>query len=135
MKISFRVLLLLIQLLFATTVFAFQSFIVNKISVKGLNRVSRETVLQAISIKPGDTLRSAYTSKIINEVFKTGFFRDVTLSKDGSVLIINVIERPIITEFNITGIKDKKNIEKILREHNVAQGRMLICLTLASSPS
>lgn len=67
--------ILLLVLLFGmltTNVFA-DSFVVKKIELQGLQRVSADTVYNYLSIKPGQTLSSDKTAGIIRSLYKTGF--------------------------------------------------------------
>src|SRR5205807_4170969 len=54
-----------------------------------------------------------------------GFFRDVQLRRDGSTLIVVVLERPSIESFEIPGNKDIKteDLQKSLRNVGLATGK------------
>ncbi len=40
---------------------------------------------------------------MMQSLYKTGFFEDISLSRDGNVLIIHVTERPTIGKLDIKG--------------------------------
>ncbi len=68
-------------------------------------------------IKRGSTITDADYPNIIRELHKTGFFKDVKLSRDGNVLVIQVEESPVVSKLNITGneeIKDKDLIKGLV---------------------
>src|SRR6202035_774209 len=61
----------------------------------------------------------------IRALYATGFFRDVQLRRDGSTLVVVVLERPSIESFEITGNKDIKteDLQKSLRNVGLATGK------------
>lgn len=103
---------------------AFDTFTVKSIQVEGIQRISKDAVLEDLPISIGDQLTPEKSSAAIHTLFKTGFFKDVTLERDGNTLIVKVVERPSIGKLEITGLKTKEDIAKILKENNVAEGRV-----------
>lgn len=116
-------LMLFVQLFVVGPALAYQ-FTLNKIKVKGLQLVTKDAVMDALPVQSGSKITEATTSDIIHSLFKTGFFEDIDLERAGNDLIVIVKERPVISEFEITGIKDKTAVAKILKQHDVAKGRM-----------
>ena len=102
--------------------FAFEQFVVNNIKIEGLKKLSKEAVLQEINIKQGQILTEDKTQLIIKSLYKTNFFKNVELEKHDNNLIIKLTERPIISKLEITGIKSKESINKILKEAQIAEG-------------
>jgi outer membrane protein insertion porin family len=123
-KLSLKVALLLIGLMSFNSLMAFESFVVKKIKIEGNQRLSDDAVLEDLPINIGDTVTAAKSSAAIHDLFKTGFYQDVTLERDGSTLVIKVVERPSIGKLEITGLKNKDDVNKILKENNVAEGRV-----------
>ena len=80
-----------------------ESFVVSDIRVEGLQRVSAGTVFEAFSINVGDDVDSARLTTASKRLFKTALFNDITLKRDGSILIVNVVELPTITQLEIKG--------------------------------
>ncbi len=103
---------------------AFQSFVVQSIRVEGLQRISKGAVLEDLPIETGQTITDAKATEAIRALYKSGFFKEVTLNRDGNVLVVNVIERPTISQLTLVGIKDKEKIKKLLREVGVAEGQL-----------
>lgn len=120
LRVFLKVLLLVV---ISGAAFAFGSFKVQNFRVQGLQKVSKDAVLQEIPFKRGQTITSEDTTEMLRALFKTGFFQDVSISKDGDTLVIKVKERPSISKVNITGIKNKDDVEKILKESGVGLGR------------
>ena len=102
---------LLIQLIFLVGVLAtfevnaFQSFVVQRIRILGLQRVSEAAVLNELPVCVGQSFSEAEASDVIHALYQTGFFKDVSLSKEGNTLVINVEERASISKLTITGVK------------------------------
>lgn len=116
--------LLLVGLSASQPALAFETFVVKQIDVKGLNKISEGAVLQALPDVVGRQLKASDTPVIIQSLYETGFFKQVRLTRSGNHLVIQVIERPSIRSRNITGIKDKKDIEKLLDEADIKEGRI-----------
>ncbi|MCU7811164.1 MAG: outer membrane protein assembly factor BamA, partial [Candidatus Thiodiazotropha sp. (ex Notomyrtea botanica)] len=116
-------LLLLFLGLVVSQVRAFQ---VEDIRVEGLQRISAGTVFNYLPVKTGDEVNAGNTAQIIRTLFKTGFFQDVRLERDGDVLIVFVRERPAIAEINISGNKDLETDQLLagLKDIGLAEGRV-----------
>ena len=80
-----------------------ETFVVSDIRVEGLQRVSAGSVFEAFSINVGDEIDSQRLTSASKRLFKTALFNDITLKRDGSVLIIHVVELPTITGLEIKG--------------------------------
>ena len=106
--------------------YADDSFVVDKIEIQGLQRISEGTVLNYLPIEIGQTLHPSDTAKIIRILYKTGFFSDVTLDHDGNTLIVKVVEKATIGQFKITGNKSipTKTLRKTLADLGFAEGRV-----------
>ncbi len=100
-------------------------FTVGDIRVEGLQRVSEGTVYNYLPVNIGDHLNGTRVREAIRALYATGFFRDVQLRRDGSTLIVVVLERPSIESFEITGNKDIKteDLQKSLRNVGLATGK------------
>src|SRR5256886_1610218 len=100
-------------------------FTVGDIRVEGLQRVSEGTVYNYLPVNIGDHLTAQRVREAIRALYATGFFRDVQLRRDGSTLIVVVLERPSIESFEITGNKDIKteDLQKSLRNVGLATGK------------
>jgi outer membrane protein insertion porin family len=101
------------------------SFVVGDIRVEGLQRVTEGSVYNYLPINIGDTLTPQRIREAIRALYDTGFFRDVEMRRDGSVLIVVVNERPTIESFELKGNKEIKteDLSKSLRNVGLAQGK------------
>ncbi len=102
--------------------FAFDTFIVDKIKIQGLKRISQEAVLQELNLTVGQKLTAEKAQQIIKSLYKTNFFKDVQLERDTNNLVIKLKERAVISKLEITGIKSKDPINKILKEAQIIEG-------------
>lgn len=104
--------------------YAFSPFVASDIRVDGLQRISAGTVYAYLPINRGDTIDDERSSKIIRTLYRTGFFEDVQLSRDGQILVVSVTELPVISKLTVTGNKDIKTEEllKGLKEIGLAEG-------------
>lgn len=131
MQVFSRVLGLLLAVCFSLAVHA-QTFRVNDIRVEGLQRVSAGTVFSAIPIRVGDTLSNLDVQRATRELFKVGLFTDVSIGRDGDVLVIMVEERPAINEIAIEGnkvIKTEQLMES-LTDNGLSEGQIYQSATL-----
>lgn len=101
-------------------------FTISDIRVEGLQRISPGTVFNSLPVSVGDRVSDRVTAAVIRALYRTGFFDDVAVERDGSVLVITVAERPAVAEIEITGNKDVKaeDLKKGLRDIGLAEGRV-----------
>ncbi len=104
---------------------AMEPFRVSDVRVEGLQRIAAGTVFAYLPVKPGDVVDQRNLPQIVRDVYKTGFFKDVRLERDGSVLVISVVERPAISEINISGNKSIETDALLqgLKDIGLAAGR------------
>ncbi len=103
-----------------------ESFAIRDIRVEGLQRISAGTVFNYLPVKVGDTLTEKKSQDAVRVLFKTGFFRDVQLEREGNVLIVTVVERPSIAGIKIIGTREipEEDLKKSLKDVGLAEGRV-----------
>lgn len=109
-----------------------ETFHISDIRVDGLQRISEGTVFSFIPIEAGDLLTPALARSTIRDLYRTGFFDDVRLSRDNDVLVITVEERPAISSVSITGnrqIRDE-DIMSALASIGISEGEIFNQLEL-----
>lgn len=109
-----------------------QSFRVDDIRLEGLQRVSAGSVFSALPLQVGDTVNAFAVQKATRALFRTGYFADIEIGRDGGVLVITLKERPAISEIVIEGNKAIKT-EDLLRgmnENGLAEGQIFKQSTL-----
>ncbi len=117
----------LVILLISIPVDAAEEFVIEDIRVEGLQRLTPGTVFNYLPMKVGDTFDDARSAEAVRALFKTGFFNDVRLEREGNVLVFIIEERPTISSITITGNEDVQSEDLIdaLRQIGVAEGRIL----------
>lgn len=105
---------------------AAETFVIRDIRVEGLQRISAGTVFNYLSVKVGDTVTERDTQEALRALFKTGFFRDVRLERQGDVLVVSVVERPSIADIRIVGTDEfsEEDLKKALKDVGLAEGRV-----------
>ena len=81
------------------------SFVIEDIRLDGLQRVSAGTVFAAFPLATGDTVDDAALADATRSLFREGLFDDITLYRDGNVLVLELVELPTITSIEIEGNK------------------------------
>lgn len=76
---------------------------IEDIRVEGNERIEADTVRSYLSVTPGDTLDARDVNKSLKSLFATGLFADVTIRREGGVLLIRVVENPIINRVAFEG--------------------------------
>jgi len=82
-----------------------EPFVVADIRVEGLQRIAPGSVFAALPVSVGDVVDSASVRSISRNLFYTGNFDDISVGRDGNVLVLTVAERPSISEITIDGNK------------------------------
>ncbi len=90
----------------SSAAWAFDSFFIEDIKVEGLQRIMQGTVFNYLPVQVNDEFNEHSSQKTIAALYKTGFFNDVSLLRDGSTLIVKVVERPSIAAINVEGNKE-----------------------------
>ncbi|MDY0205012.1 MAG: outer membrane protein assembly factor BamA [Pseudomonas sp.] len=107
-------------------------FTVSDIRVNGLQRVSAGSVFGALPLSVGESVDERQLAEATRSLFKTGFFEDIQLSRDGDVLIVTLLERPSISSLEIEGNKaiSKDDLLKGLKQSGLAEGEIFQQATL-----
>lgn len=116
---------ILLCLAISPLVHADEEFVVRDIRIKGLQRISEGTVYNYLPVTVGERFSLEHTDSAIKSLFKTGFFKDISIERDGSTLILNVVERPSIAKIVFEGNKDlsKDDLTKALKKIGLSEGK------------
>jgi outer membrane protein insertion porin family len=112
-------------LLCVSNAFAFEPFTIKDIRVEGIQRTEAGTVFSYLPVKVGDTMTDDKAAQAIKTLFATGFFKDVRIEIDDTVIVVVVEERPAIAQIDFVGLKEfeKEQILKGLKEAGFAVSR------------
>jgi len=118
-------LVLLFALTFNNAV-ATEKFVIKDIILKGLKRVDPGTIFTYLPFEIGDVFDSSTTPQIIKSLFKSKFFDDIVIEREGSTLVFYFDERPTIMDIDFEGLEDiePEQLDKILDAANIAPGRI-----------
>ncbi len=102
------------------------SFLVEHIQVNGLQRISAGTVYNYLPVSIGEKFSLDKANSAIKVLFKTGFFKDISLEREGSTLIVNVVERPSISKIIFEGNKDLStdDLTSALKTIGLSEGKV-----------
>ncbi len=103
---------------------AFESFVIEDIRVEGLQRISAGTVFNYFPVRAGDKFNEAVSEQAIRALYKSGYFRNIQLGREGDVLVIAVEERPAISSIELKGNEDIETepLLKSLKDIGFAEG-------------
>ncbi|MGY0555021.1 outer membrane protein assembly factor BamA [Vreelandella sp. 2A-K22] len=109
-----------------------QSFDVSDIRVEGLQRVSAASVFNAFPVSANERVSEEQLAAAARDLFATGLFDDVSLAREGDVLVIQVVERPTIARLQISGNDQisEEDLRNGLRESGLSEGQVLELSTL-----
>ncbi len=86
-----------------------QADVIESITVQGAQRVEPGTVKSYLLVREGDTFNPLRVDRSLKSLFATGLFADVNIARQGSTLIINVVENPIINRIAFEGNRAIEN--------------------------
>jgi outer membrane protein insertion porin family len=121
-----------ILLALSQTASAFDAFVISDIRIDGLERISDGTVLTYLPVEKGDRIDASRARQALRALYRTGFFEDVRLDRQGDILVITVDERPAISKLTVVGNKDikKEDLLKGLTNIGIAEGEVFDRLQL-----
>ena len=115
---------LVLAIFFISPSLAASDFIVRRLEFQGLQRIDPSTVRNYLPIHEGQLYTPQLGNEIIKNLYQTGFFDDVDLSRKGNTLVVAVKERPTIGLIEIRGNKaiPTKKLKPILKDLGIVDG-------------
>ncbi|MCH2549415.1 MAG: outer membrane protein assembly factor BamA [Alphaproteobacteria bacterium] len=108
--------------------FSGQSIVtIDSVRVEGVKRIEPTTIISYLKIKLGDTYSPTLVDASLKSLFNTGLFADVVIEKDGSTLIVKVVENPIINRISFEG--NKKLDDEVLKSEVSLRPRVVYTRT------
>ncbi len=86
---------------------------IRDIRVVGNRRVEPETVRSYMRMSVGDAYDAGKVDQSLRALFQTGLFADVRIDREGSALVVTVVENPVINQIAFEGNYEveKKTLE------------------------
>ncbi len=114
-------------MLWHSLAFGFDAFIVEDIRLEGLRRISAGTVFNYLPVKVGESFAVEDSSAAISALFKTELFKDISLEREDNDLVVQLSERPAISEITFTGneeLETEQLVKALKDDIGFAEGRV-----------
>ena len=82
---------------------AAQERTIDSVLIEGNERIEADTVRSYLQIGPGDAFDPDTVNDSLKALFATGLFADVAIRREGSILVVSVVENPIINRVVFEG--------------------------------
>jgi len=100
--------------------------IVKSISVNGNERISDETIIIFSKINIDDDLTINDLNNIINNLYETDFFKDVSVNFVNNILNIDVIENNLVQSVEINGVENKKLKQSLIDQLTINERKSYV---------
>ncbi|WP_378950942.1 outer membrane protein assembly factor BamA [Mesorhizobium sp. ANAO-SY3R2] len=90
---------------------AAEAAVVNRVEVRGNQRVDADTVRNYIAIKPGKSFSNSDIDDAVKALFGSGLFSDVRINQVGSTLVVQVSEYQVVNNVLFQGNKKLKDAQ------------------------
>ncbi len=100
---------------------------ISDITVKGLKVISADVVFANMTVRIGDEFDQQLLDNAFEALFASGYFDDIIFSREGDVLVVDLVERPTIQEITFKGntLIQEDDIRKELKKIGVVEGEIL----------
>ena len=86
---------------------------IRSVRVEGNERIETGTIQSYLLVQPGDRFNQDQVDRSLKSLYATGLFQDVSLRRDGPVLVVRVVENPLVNRIAFEG--NKKLTDEQLR--------------------
>ena len=100
--------------------------IIKSISVTGNERITDNTIVIFSKINIGDDLVINDLNKVINNLYDTDFFKDVSVNLKNNILTIDVAENYLVQSVTINGVKKKKLTQTLLDQLTLTENKSYV---------
>ncbi|XOV79125.1 MAG: outer membrane protein assembly factor BamA [Aestuariibacter sp.] len=111
----------------SSPVYAQNKFVVDNIKIEGLQRVALGAALTYMPVKVGDQMNGFRIAQVIRSLHSSGHFERIRVLRDGDTLVVQVTERPTISNIIFEGNDDIKDeqLQDSLLNNNIRIGEPL----------
>ena len=85
-----------------------------RIDVQGNQRIESLTIQSYMTIAGGDQFDPGRVDQSLKALFATGLFADVSIRRQGNLLVVNVVENPIVNRLAFEG--NKRVTDEVLEQ-------------------
>src|SRR5690554_5811130 len=109
-----------------------QSFVVSDIRIDGLQRISPGVMFSLLPIGIGEMMQPGMAAEIIRSVTASQYFEEVEVAREGDVLLVTVLERPSVSEINISGnrVLQTDDIRRNMESADIVEGGIFTRATM-----
>jgi outer membrane protein insertion porin family len=89
---------------------------INSVRISGNKRIESETIMSYIPLKAGSDFDQMAMDQALKDLYATGYFSDVSIKREGSDLVIDIVENALINKIVFEGnskLKDEKLQEEV----------------------
>ena len=119
-------------LLFFLSTSLIKAEVINQIEINGNKRVSDETIIIYGEIKKNANYQEKDLNKIVNNLYSTELFENVSVNIENNVLKINLVEYKSINNLSIVGEKSNRISKEIRRIIKLKEKRSFVKSYLAN---
>ena len=101
------------------------------IKIQGNQRIEEGTIRSYMLVQPGDGFDADRIDRSLKTLFATGLFQDVVINRDGSTVVVKVVENPIVNRIAFEG--NKKLTDEQLRAALQLRSRAVFTPQLAAA--
>ncbi|MCB4821121.1 outer membrane protein assembly factor BamA [Roseicella aerolata] len=87
--------------------------VIQSVDIRGNQRIEADTVRSYMLLQPGDRFDADRLDRSLKSLFATGLFRDVQVRREGSRVVVEVQENPIVNRVAFEG--NRKISDDVLR--------------------
>ena len=100
--------------------------IVKSILVEGNERITDQTIIIFSKVNIGEDLIINDLNEIIEKLYETDFFKNVSVMLENNILIINVDENQLVQSIKINGVKNKNLKQKLLDQLTMTEKKSYV---------
>lgn len=108
-----------------TTLALSQTYNFENVTFKGLTQMSDSIALETINLDNKKQVSEEELNTAIKELFKFGYFKDISITKENKDIVFNFKEKPFIVSLDMTGYKTRdEDLEALYNFMNIKKGTM-----------
>jgi outer membrane protein insertion porin family len=82
---------------------------IRAISIEGSQRIEQGTIRSYMLVQTGDAFGSDRVDRSLRTLYATGLFKDVSIHRTGTTLVVRVVENPLVNQIAFEGNSSQKD--------------------------